>query len=109
MANITKAQLAELNAAQQQEIQNLKAQLEKLQGKKPAKKEKNLLDEIPPYATAAQREAYEKLAQQVIEECMAESVQKAIGRGTVSVFLPVSKKFPNRMPHSVQFTVTFAK
>ena len=109
MANITKAQLAELNAAQEQEILELKLQLAKLQGKKPAKQEKTLFDEIPDYATAAQREAYEKLAKQVIEECMTDAVAKAIGRGTVKAFIPVSKRYTNRMPHSVQFTVTFAK
>ena len=110
MANLTKAQLIEINRAQQEQLDKLTEMVAALtKGTKPAKQEKTLLDEIPDYATAAQREAYEKLAKQVIDEQMAEAVAKAIGRGTVKAFIPVSKRYTNRMPHSVQFTVTFAK
>ena len=110
MANLTKAQLIEINKAQQEQLDKLTEMVAALTNSKlPQKQEKTLLDEIPPYATAAQREAYEKLAEQVIAEAMADTVAKAIGRGTVKAFIPVSKRYPNRMPHSVQFTVTFAK
>lgn len=108
MANVTKAQLIEINAAQQAQIDKLTemvAALTKGNTKQQAKPEKTLLDECPEYATAAQREQYMKTAKRAME--LLPAVTKACGTKSVKAFVPVSKRYQNRLPHTIEFKATY--